>query len=96
MTALSLLVQFFPVGPVSFDHVNHRLKFGIQLDQSLVQWRADSINPLQLEPRQLVLPVSIKDGLKQKSQNLFTPTFVAGETQEQCDSGSQSLKCCCC
>lgn len=35
MATLSLLVQFLPVGPVGFDHVDHRLKFGIQLDQSL-------------------------------------------------------------
>ncbi len=43
----------------------------------LVQRRTDSINPAQLKPWQLVLPVSIKDGLKtQKSQNAFTPGFV--------------------
>lgn len=32
---LSLLIQFIPFDPVGFDHVKHRLKFGIQLDQSL-------------------------------------------------------------
>lgn len=32
----------------------------------LVQRRANSINPLQLEPRQLVFPVPIKDGLRKQ------------------------------
>lgn len=36
---LSLLIQFLPVAPVSLDHVKHRLKFGIQLDQSLERER---------------------------------------------------------
>lgn len=32
---LSLLIQFLPFDPVGFNHVNHGLKFGIQLDQCL-------------------------------------------------------------
>lgn len=32
----------------------------------LVQRRANSINPLQLEPRQLVFSVPIKDGLREQ------------------------------
>lgn len=39
LATLSLLVQFLPFGPVSFDHVKDRLKFGIQLDQSLERER---------------------------------------------------------
>lgn len=32
---LSLLIKLLPFDPVGFNHVNHRLKFGIQLDQRL-------------------------------------------------------------
>lgn len=39
LTMLSLVVQLFPFGPVRFDHVNHRLQFRIQLDQSLERER---------------------------------------------------------
>lgn len=42
----------------------------------LVQRRTNSINPLQLKPRQLVLPVPIKDGLKRRSWNVLIPSFV--------------------
>lgn len=42
----------------------------------LIQRCADSINPLQLKPWQLVLPVSIKDGLKTQELNAFTPPVI--------------------
>lgn len=32
LATLSLLVEILPFGPVCLDHINHRLKFGIQLD----------------------------------------------------------------
>lgn len=35
VVVLSLLIKLLPFDPVGFNHVNHRLKFGIQLDQRL-------------------------------------------------------------
>lgn len=42
----------------------------------LVQRGTNSINPLQLEPRQLVLPVPIKDGLRKQRLERVSALFL--------------------
>lgn len=50
----------------------------------LVQRRANPINPLQLEPRQLVFPVPIKDGLrKQRSGQVSAWNPKGGRLQKK-------------
>lgn len=44
----------------------------------LIERRADPVDPLQLEPRQLVLPVAVKDGLeKEESELMFNASDAA-------------------